>query len=240
MIASQLQLSCGLVLDARRAAWFPRERVLAIADLHLGYAWAHRLRGQLMPITPANDTLARLQELQRDYEPREIIVLGDIVHRALALDVLEEEIRALFDTLSPRSQLVFLAGNHDRDLQKMLDQWLLPVRLAPSREVGEHLLVHGDATFSADTAGQPAQKTHGARIMMGHEHPAISIGDGVTTSQKCPCFLVSESVIVLPAFSRWAAGTNIQAYPFMSTIAQRANFKCAIAILGDKLLRVPL
>jgi metallophosphoesterase superfamily enzyme len=75
---------------------------------------------------------------------------------------------------------------------------------------------------------------------MGHEHPAITIGDGVTTSQKCPCFLVSESVIILPAFSSWAAGTNIHAYEFMSETARAAKFTQAIAICGEKLLPISL
>jgi uncharacterized protein len=237
---SRLQMG-DMVFDARRAAWFSNERVLAVADLHLGYAWAHRLSGQLMPITPPSDTLARLLELQRDYEPREIIVLGDIVHRATALAILEEEIRELFKALSPHAQLVFLAGNHDRNLQKVFDQWSLPIQLAPSRSVGGHLLVHGDEALSSVAANERLPTgTRSQRIVMGHEHPAISIGDGVTTSEKCPCFLVSESLIVLPAFSRWAAGTNIRVHPFMSAIAREAEFESAIAIVGDKLLRVPL
>jgi uncharacterized protein len=226
---TRLQLSDDLVTDHRRAAWFPNERVLAVADLHLGYAWAHRLSGQLMPIPPTNDTLDRLVELQREYQPAEIVVLGDIVHRAMNLGVLEEEMRELFNALSPTSRLTFLAGNHDRDLQKVLKQWLLPIELAASREVGTNVLVHGDAAMNADRC-----------VVMGHEHPAISIGDGVTTSQKCPCFLISETVIVLPAFSRWAAGTNIRAYPFMSETARAARFIKAIAICGDKLLPVKL
>ncbi len=232
MNRSRLQIGDDLLFDVRRAAWFPAERVLAVADLHLGYAWAHRLSGQLMPIPPTNDTLARLAALQRDYEPREIVVLGDIVHRALALPVLEEEIRGLFNTLSPRSQLTFLGGNHDRDLQKVLKQWLLPIELAESRGVGANLLVHGDKAFSKEHRGK--------RIFMGHEHPAISIGDGVTTSQKCPCFLVAASVVVLPAFSSWAAGTNIRAYGLMSETARAAKFIEAVAICGEKLLRIPL
>ena len=219
-----------MVFDARHAVWFSEERVLAVADLHLGYAWAHRLSGQLMPIPPTNDTLTRLTELQREYEPREIVVLGDIVHRAMALAVLGEEIRGLFDALSPRSQLAFLAGNHDRNLQQVLKQWALPIELLPSRQVGNHLLVHGDsAVVNAD--GKLC-------IVMGHEHPAITIGDGVTTSHKCPCFLVSDRVLVLPAFSRWAAGTNIRAYPFMSETARSAKFTRAIAVCGEKLLPI--
>src|SRR6185436_8940683 len=114
---TQFPLDANLTFDSRRAAWFPNERVLAVADLHLGYAWAHRLSGQLMPITPANDTLARLTELQLHYQPREIVVLGDIVHRAMPMPVLEQELREVFEALSTRAQLTFIAGNHDRQLQ---------------------------------------------------------------------------------------------------------------------------
>ena len=230
MKASQYEIQPGLLLDSRRAAWFPRERVLAVSDLHLGYAWAHRLNGQLMPITPPNDTLARLAELQRDYAPREVVVLGDIVHRAMGLPVLEEELRELFGELSPRSELTFLAGNHDRELQRVLDQSRLPVKLQASREVGDSLLVHGD---------QAVTQNHGARrIIMGHEHPAVSIGDGVTTCAKYPCFLVSERLVILPAFSSWAAGTNVRSYPLMSPLAKATKFRQAIAIMEDKLLPV--
>jgi uncharacterized protein len=230
--SAQFILSTGVTIDVRRAIWFAEAGVLAVADLHLGYAWAHRLSGQLMPILPTADTHLRLAELQREYEPREIVVLGDIVHRAMALPVLEKEIRELLDTLSPRSQLTFLAGNHDRNLQKVLQQWSLPIELVTSRQIGEHLLVHGDS------AVKDAPKN--VRIVMGHEHPAITIGDGVTTSQKCPCFLVSKDVLVLPAFSRWAAGTNIRAYPFMSETARAAKFTQAIAICGERLLPIRL
>jgi len=238
---SRLQIDAEFVVDSRRAAWFPNERVLAVADLHLGYAWAHRLSGQLMPIPPTNDTLARLTELQRDYEPREIVVLGDIVHRAMALPVLAEEVRELFEALSARSQLTFIAGNHDRNLQVILKEWMLPIELAPFRRVGNFLLVHGDGTDRRDACSTAAAGMAAPQcIVMGHEHPAISIGDGVTSSQKCPCFLVSEEVIVLPAFSRWAAGTNFRSYPFMSEIARAAVFTQAIAICGEKLLPIQI
>lgn len=231
MNRSRFQVSDDLVFDCRRAAWLPNERVLAVADLHLGYAWAHRLAGQLMPITPPTDTLARLKELQSDYQPREIVVLGDIVHRAVALESLEKEMRELIGGLSSQSQLTLLLGNHDRQLQKVVKQWGLMVELAESREMNGHVLVHGDKAIA---------RSGKQRIIMGHEHPAISIGDGVTTSQKCPCFLVSDTVIVLPAFSNWAAGTNVRAYEMMSEAARAADFTQAVAICGDKMLPIPL
>jgi putative SbcD/Mre11-related phosphoesterase len=222
-----------LTLDARRAAWMPQERVLAVADLHLGYAWAHRLAGQLMPVTPARDTASRLLELQRDYQPNKIVVLGDIVHRAVAIPALEEEIRELVQALGASSELVFLAGNHDRNLPQLLSQWLLPVQVAAFARAGCFLLVHGDEAVAKKDRAR-------LRIMMGHEHPAIAIGDGVTTSQKCPCFLLGDQAIVLPAFSHWAAGTNVRTAGLMSSMARRTRFTEAVAICGDKLLPLRL
>ncbi len=185
-----------------------------------------------MPITPPTDTLARLSDLQRDYTPREIVVLGDIVHRAMSVESLEKELRELIEILSTQSQFTLLVGNHDRQLHDVSKQWALPIELAESRDVGGNLLVHGDKAI--------VENQRSLRVIMGHEHPAITIGDGVTTSHKCPCFLVSESVIVLPAFSNWVAGTNIRAYEFMSEAARAAEFTLAIAICGEKLLPVSL
>jgi uncharacterized protein len=226
-------VSDQLTLDARRAAWLPQERVLAVADLHLGYAWAHRLAGQLLPITAREDTLARLQALQRDYRPEKMVVLGDIVHRAVALPPLREELSRLVEGLASGSELLFLTGNHDADLPPLLDRWHLPVKVAASATIGSFLLVHGDEAVPKKSQGRK-------RIVMGHEHPSITIGDGVTTSQKCPCFLVSQEVVVLPAFSLWAAGSNSRAGAYLSHIALRARFSHAVAICGDRLLPIKL
>ena len=114
----------------------------------------------------------------------------------------------------------------------LLDGWLLPIQLTPSRRIGETLFGHGDAEIGNEAGA--------VRIVIGHEHPAISFGDGVSSSMKCPCFMVSERLVILPAFSRWAAGTNVRSYPFMSLIAQQATFDQAVVICGDKLLPVPL
>jgi uncharacterized protein len=226
-------VSDQLILDSRRAAWLVQEKVLAVADLHLGYTWAQRLAGQLMPITPVQVTLSQLLDLQRDYQPAKIVFLGDVVHRAVAVPALEKELKDLIATLAPRSELVFLAGNHDRHLPELIADWQLPMQVAASFRTGPFLLLHGDETVAR---GKRARRW----VIMGHEHPAISIGDGVTTMQKCPCFLLSDKTVVLPAFSSWAAGTNVRRASFMSTLAKGGQFTRAIAICGDKLLPLSL
>jgi uncharacterized protein len=232
MDRTRFRLAPGIVLDARRAAWLEAERVLAVADLHLGYAWAQRTRGMLLPLSAKDDSTARLLALAEDYAPREVVLLGDIVHRAVPLEPLRGELRALYAALAPRTALRFLVGNHDRDLAPLLLESGIESPLAARHSAGAHTLTHGDD-------GSGAAESGGGFTIMGHEHPAITIGDGVT-SVKCPCFLASERVLVLPAFSAWAAGSNVRSGSFMSPVARAARFSRAFAILAGKLLPVPL
>jgi hypothetical protein len=165
-------------------------------------------------------------------------VLGDVVHRALPIAQLREEMEEFCAALKGECELIFIEGNHDRSLGELLKAWRLSARFVSEHSVGPHLLVHGNV---AKDQGRKLRKKLGpaGRIIMGHEHPAVSVGDGVASWCKCPCFLISKDVVVLPAFSRWAAGTVFPHYPFMSELAQQARFDRAIAILAGKLLPMP-
>ena len=213
MDKSRLQFEPGIWLDARRAIWFQDLSILAVADLHIGYNWAHRHGGQMLPLHPSDDTVTRLKDLCNFYKPSELLLLGDIVHRALSLPQIEAELQSLLTTF-PSVRLI--AGNHDRFLEELI---VAPLETEYIRD--RYLFVHGHL---------PSVRPE--RIVMGHEHPAICVGDGVTTSVKCPCFLISRKTIVLPAFSLWAAG-GVE-------IALKQRFEHAIAILGDKLLPIHL
>jgi hypothetical protein len=241
MDQSRYQLTEDICLDARRAIWFANAGILAVADLHLGYVWAHRLNGQLFPISVSDDTVSRLVELQKIYGPREIVVVGDVVHRAVALPAMQTELTNLAQRLASKCLLTLVSGNHDRDLDHLLARSGLAMRMVQRTCAGNHLLIHGD-NDSVAGIDQQIESTcaRGGRVVMGHEHPAVSISDGVATWEKCPCFLISDGLIILPAFSHWAAGTVIGSYPFMSPLAQKASFTQAVAIVGNRLLPMRL
>ncbi len=243
MSHSRYQLSKDIWLDARRALWLKSAGALVVADMHLGYAWVQRSRGQLLPLAAVAGAMDRLLELQADYHPREIVFLGDVVHRAVPLPALKEELSALITRLrSGGSAVTLVAGNHDHGLGRLLAEDRLPAQLVKSCAIGPHLLIHGDDAEPGTDPAAPFQaaRSRGGRIVMGHEHPAIAIGDGVASSVKCPCFLIGETVLILPAFSVWAAGTVVGKYPLMSSVARQEQFTLAVAIVGDKLLPIPL
>jgi DNA ligase-associated metallophosphoesterase len=240
MHRSRLELSPGLWLDARRAIWLEEHRALLVADLHLGYAWAHRQRGNLLPITTKEDTHDRLQMLANEYAPREIIVLGDVIHAAVAEEAVLADLRRLH-ALNGGTAIRLIAGNHDAQLAPMLRRADLEVELVREFSLGEYLLLHGDG---GDDPAAEARcrliREHGGRVILGHEHPAITISDGVATSVRCPCFLVGEDVLVLPAFSPWSAGTNVRNGIFISPYLRRAQLTQTIAIVAGKLLPLPM
>src|SRR4051812_5925288 len=77
-----MEIDSGVWLDSRLGVWFAPERILAIADLHWGYAASHRARGNLVPIWGDDQIEERLQSLVSTYQPAEMLWLGDVVHAA--------------------------------------------------------------------------------------------------------------------------------------------------------------
>jgi len=226
-----LTVAPGLVLDARRAAWFSEAGVLAIADTHLGYAWAERRRGQLLPV-PADDTAARLEQLLQTYPTQTVVMVGDCVHQAAAMPVLATVLREFCHRITVGGRrLVGVLGNHDRELPARVRDWSLPMEVVPAFSIPGFHFVHGDQPLLRPPAG--------ARIVSGHEHPSLSLGDGVATRAKVPAFLLGDRSLLLPAFSLWAAGTVAGTATFLGPVASAGQYTRAIACLGPRLLSLP-
>ena len=240
MDRSRLELEPGVWLDADRAVWLEEWRTLAVADLHLGYAWAHRAEGQLLPVDTREDSTERLLKLLTRYPAQEVVLLGDIVHRAVDVPALHTELRWLALTVGERARLRLIGGNHDRKLAATLATAGLVLEVDASATVGPHLLLHGDEPDEAVAESHLLERAAaGGRVILGHEHPAIGLSDGVASHVKCPCFVTGTNFLVLPAFSRWAAGSDIRSYRFMSPYARLRPVEHAVAIMAGKLMPVP-
>src|SRR5688572_13163401 len=181
---SKHEFAPGMWLDARRALWLPEARLLAVADLHLGYAWAHRHAGQLMPITARDTTPERLRALVDDYKPERLVLLGDIVHRAVPVNPVKEALLAVLHSV--QLSVIAITGNHDRHIEQLMRGRLTPVIHLVANGC---VFVHGDAASAtvAETDIKAARE-NGGWVVIGHEHPSVTLGDGVATWEKYPCF----------------------------------------------------
>jgi metallophosphoesterase superfamily enzyme len=173
----------GLHLDSRRALWLAAPRLLAVADLHWGYAASHRARGNLLPAWGDADLSAVLSTLIADYRPARFLWLGDTLHTLTGRAAAEAFIAA-----SP-VPITLIAGNHDA-------RWSAPttsfLHLAP------FFFHHGDTA--------PAVPPDVLEII-GHHHPAYVHCDGTGTRLKFPALVAGPRRLILPALSPWAAGT---------------------------------
>lgn len=265
MHPNRLELASGLWADPRGVLWIQPTRTLVIADLHLGYAWVQRQRGALLPVVEFERLEARLLELQAHYAPEFVVFLGDLVHAALPAEPVAEALHQLLNALARSSRLVLTLGNHDRRLAAIVSRTSAPLACVAAWRSGAHLLAHGDDEGCSMVSGKaptgpaatPRRGRQGAKpphepplervppgaggfLITGHEHPALELGDGVATRLRCPCFLVGPGRLMLPAFSGWAAGVIVGRQPFMSRSAREARWSTAVAILGERLLRLPL
>ncbi len=184
---NQAFVADDVVLDGRLALFHQRENWLAVADLHFGYEVSQRAAGRLMPMWGMISVRDRLRALLRDYRPRHLVIVGDLVHDRAAAPQAGELLREL----AGRCELIVLAGNHDRHLVDSL-------ALRESWETPSFHFHHGHCAI---------ERTERIQII-GHHHPAGSLTDGAGLRLKCPAFVQQSSCWILPAFSPWSSGTN--------------------------------
>ena len=185
---SQITIAPHVLLDGRLALFHERERWLAVADLHFGYELSQRAAGRLMPLWGMTSIEARLDQLLADYSPRQLLIVGDLVHDRASASAAAD----LLARLRTRCEVVALAGNHDRHVAHA-------IAFEPRWETPEFIFQHGHC--EADPAPGRIQ-------IIGHHHPAAHLTDGAGLRLKLPAFVQQESCWILPAFSPWAGGVT--------------------------------
>lgn len=181
-----------------RAAYFPAAGVLVIADVHLGRDRASNVQ---FPLGERGDVVERLEALLDRFEPRAVVVAGDLLHSfdRLPSNVLEtlDAVRESIDAAG--AELVVTPGNHDALLESAYDG---PRPAEYAFDAGDERVV---VSHGHDPPEAPA-----ALYVIGHDHPAITI-----EGTKRPCFLSGPAagrdadVLVLPAFNRLVRGVDL-------------------------------
>lgn len=177
------EIQPGLWLDARRAVYFEPLRLLAVADLHWGYAVSHQAAGNLLPSWGDQEIEKRLTSLISDYRPTEMMWLGDSLHDLTGRHAAEMFLKTC------ELPVILLPGNHDR-------KWQVAKERSVSR--GGFFFHHGDTSLTAPTRSVE---------VIGHFHPAFTWYDGAGGRVKLPALVRGPGKIILPAFSPWSAGT---------------------------------
>jgi DNA ligase-associated metallophosphoesterase len=185
-----------------KAAWWPAERTLLVADAHVGKAVSYRRLGVPVPEATTGGTLDALDALLARHPARRIVFLGDLLHsrRSHAAGTLAAF--AQWRALRPALEMVLVRGNHDDRAGDPPCEW------------GVHCV---DEPFALPAAPQLALCHHpepivGRYVLAGHLHPCTTVGRGIDRL-RLACFHLGESVGVLPAFGSFTGMHPIERVP---------------------------
>ena len=201
------------------ALYWPAERALLVADLHLEKAsWFARL-GQMLP---PYDSIATLTAIERDVErtgAARLYCLGDSFHDRFGCDRLPGAARDLLTSLTSRLDWVWIVGNHDSGF----------VDHCGGRIV-EEVEVQGISLRHEAVIGDPAPE------ISGHYHPKLRLSmKGRSVSRRC--YVASATKVILPAYGALTGGLDARHPEIVRKVGPGA---AALVPVSDRLLRFPI
>jgi putative SbcD/Mre11-related phosphoesterase len=196
------------------ALYFEPRRLLAIADLHLGFDEALTHEGLLVPHLQLEAVRERLNSIiaylaiSSAHSLKTLIINGDLRHQFGPLSKREsQEALDLLAELSVLTECIILVqGNHDGDLESLVRNQT-GVEFCQAHREGSFLFSHGDR--------RPARLSpHIRTVIIGHEHPAVGLRDPVTGRVELyKCFLKGcyrgRTLLVQPSFNPLSVGSDL-------------------------------
>lgn len=209
------------------ALFIEKEKILVINDLHLGYEESLHRKGVLVPKFQLDLILEVLGKIIENTDPKKIIINGDLKHEfgAVLKSEWKEVLQFLDFCLSKVEEVVIIKGNHDPIIKPIAEK--RRIAIAAEYKVGDVLIVHGDELVETDAKN----------IVIGHEHPAITIMEG-SKWEKYKCFLKGrwnwKNLVAVPSFNPLLEGTDVLKEkllsPFLDDIQ---NFEVFIVSKGE-------
>ena len=187
--------------------FFEKHRTLIVSDFQFGHEGQLIEKGVLLPPTQYKEARTRLEAIYGERgRVQETIIAGDLKHEFGRISEQEwQDILNIVAFMQRNSERVTLVqGNHDKLLGPLAQKRGLEVVM--SRSFADVLVLHGDVV------PLEAESEEVKTIVIGHEHPAVLLNDGVRREQV-KCFLKGKwhgkNLIVLPSFDALTEGTNI-------------------------------
>ncbi|MBS3169347.1 metallophosphoesterase [Candidatus Woesearchaeota archaeon] len=209
------------------ALWLAEEKILIINDLHLGYEEALQQKGVLVPKFQLREIIAQLEQIFQKVKPKKIIINGDLKHEfgRILRQEWDEVLRLIDFLLQHCQEVIIIKGNHDPAITPITQKRRTTV--VTEYRTDNTLIIHGDELVQTDAE----------RIIIGHEHPAITIREG-SKWEKYKCFLKGKwegkELIAVPSFNPLLEGTDILKEQTLSPFLKNLNsFKVFIINQGE-------
>ena len=220
-----------------KTLFFPKQGILVIGDLHIGYELALVESGILLPEQQVAETIENLKEIiqeikTRKYGLKKIVFLGDIKH-FFGYEYAEKanfnKVLDFLKTQVPEENIILIKGNHDTmNLGLNFKNYYVEDGIA---------FLHGHEPYPA------VYDKKISCIVTVHLHPSVILEEEPGVKHETyKCFLEGnvreKKLIVLPSFLGFYEGTPVNFYSedfieAFSIISKKDILKFKVNVVGE-------
>lgn len=181
----------------QKALYWPREKMLVIADIHFGKAAAFRAQGVPVPRGTTTENLQALDALMLLHETEQIVFLGDFLHARASHASATVAAMLAWRLRHPALRLILVRGNHDLRAGD------------PSATLGIEMVDEPYMVAPFAFCHHPDIAADGY-VLAGHVHPVFVLSSR-HDSLRLPCFLAGPARMILPSFGAFTGGHPVSA-----------------------------
>ena len=216
---------------------------IIISDLHIGFEERFVKKG--ISIETSTEKMKRLLiKLIQQYQPEDVIILGDVKDSISRITNSERrELPKFFDDISTYSQVRIIPGNHDGGLKSVLAQKVI-LESVYGITIEKSGLLHGHTKPKQDFVNLD-------RIIMGHLHPIFNQPSSPISGSQIWAILKVEKkylfesskgimeIIAIPSFNTELTTTGFSNYrkkeisPILRRIRSHVNDAIFMTLEGD-------
>jgi putative SbcD/Mre11-related phosphoesterase len=196
-------------VDSIPALYHRELDILVISDLHLGLEGSMTSEGSYVPKFQLEEVVDEIKEAQDETGAGRLLINGDLKNEFRKSYYSEkQEVRKLLrETKEFFEEIIVIEGNHDNFIEETVREE--EVEFSKEHLEDGDLFVHGH---------EEPEEENFETLVIGHEHPALSLKDEIGVVEKVDCALYGEmkdgkNIVVLPAFSSISNGTRINETP---------------------------
>ena len=213
------------------------DNAIIFTDFHIGYEESLNKQGVMMPRFQFEEIIKRLEVIfdkLKNKRIEKIIINGDLKHEFGAIS--EQEWRHTLKMLDyfgkHCNEIILIKGNHDKILGPIAKKRNITVM--GHFIINNILITHGDRIPSKNLL--KGIKT----IIIGHEHPAVSIKGG-SRAELFKAYLIGKwkgkNLIVQPSFKLVTEGTDVTKEEILSPFLKQNLGNFDVVVVADKMYR---
>lgn len=214
-----------------------KQNILVFTDFHIGYEEALNKQGIMIPRFQFKDLIIRLEKIMKAVKRPDIIIInGDVKHEFGTISNQEwrETLKVLDFFARHCDKILMTKGNHDKQLGPIANK--RKVKIVDYYIADDILIAHGNKIIDKKQLKEQYKKIK--TIIIGHEHPAVSLQEGAK-KEKYKCFLRGKydrkDLIVQPSFNMVTEGTDILDGKLLSPYLKGKRMKeFLVWIVADK------